>query len=160
MTIHRGVEQLAARRAHNPEVGGSSPPPATIEEIQIGFPLFFMVAGGGLMSSTIFTIPPNLPLIREACGKAAPCIATQSYILDALNYTPVILNKWVRNFDAVSYHRGNPNRISSFFMVAGGGLMSSVISTIHPNPPLIRRAYGKTLSCIALQSETQPHSRG
>ena len=64
----------------------------------------------------------------------------------------VILNKRVRNFDAVSYHRGNPNRISSFFMVAGGGLMSSVISTIHPNPPLIRRAYGKTLSCIAAQS--------
>ena len=29
LTIHRGVEQLAARRAHNPEVGGSSPPPAT-----------------------------------------------------------------------------------------------------------------------------------
>ena len=26
---HRGVEQLAARRAHNPEVGGSSPSPAT-----------------------------------------------------------------------------------------------------------------------------------
>ena len=29
LTIHRGVEQLAARRAHNPEAGGSSPPPAT-----------------------------------------------------------------------------------------------------------------------------------
>ena len=28
-TIHRGVEQLVARRAHNPEAGGSSPPPAT-----------------------------------------------------------------------------------------------------------------------------------
>ena len=27
--IYRGVEQLAARRAHNPKVGGSSPPPAT-----------------------------------------------------------------------------------------------------------------------------------
>ena len=27
---HRGVEQLVARRAHNPEVGGSSPPSATI----------------------------------------------------------------------------------------------------------------------------------
>ena len=27
---HRGVEQLVARRAHNPEAGGSSPPPATI----------------------------------------------------------------------------------------------------------------------------------
>ena len=26
---HRGVEQLAARWAHNPKVGGSSPPPAT-----------------------------------------------------------------------------------------------------------------------------------
>ena len=26
---YRGVEQLVARRAHNPEVGGSSPPPAT-----------------------------------------------------------------------------------------------------------------------------------
>ena len=28
-TKHRGVEQLVARRAHNPEVGGSSPPSAT-----------------------------------------------------------------------------------------------------------------------------------
>ena len=27
---YRGIEQLEARRAHNPEVGGSSPPPATI----------------------------------------------------------------------------------------------------------------------------------
>ena len=27
--FHRGVEQLVARRAHNPKVGGSSPPPAT-----------------------------------------------------------------------------------------------------------------------------------
>ena len=26
---NRGVEQLVARRAHNPEVGGSSPPSAT-----------------------------------------------------------------------------------------------------------------------------------
>ena len=77
LTIHRGVEQLAARRAHNPEVGGSSPPPATIEEIREDF-LFFMVAGGGLMSSVISTIPPNLPLIREACGKTLSCIASQS----------------------------------------------------------------------------------
>ena len=103
------------------------------------------------MSSTIFTIPPNLPLIREACGKVLPCIAAQSYILDALNYMLVILNKWVRNFDAVSYHRGNPHRISSFFMVAGGGLMSSTIFTILPNLPLIREACGKVLPCIALQ---------
>ena len=44
LTIHRGVEQLAARRAHNPEVGGSSPPPATIEEIREGFLFFFVCA--------------------------------------------------------------------------------------------------------------------
>ena len=61
LTIHRGVEQLAARRAHNPEVGGSSPPPATEQEKLNGFSFFF-VAGGGLMSSVIYTIPPNLPL--------------------------------------------------------------------------------------------------
>ena len=30
-TQYRGVEQLAARRAHNPEVGGSSPSSATIK---------------------------------------------------------------------------------------------------------------------------------
>ena len=29
-TQYRGIEQLVARRAHNPEAGGSSPPPATI----------------------------------------------------------------------------------------------------------------------------------
>ena len=29
LQIHRGVEQLAARRAHNPKVVGSSPTPAT-----------------------------------------------------------------------------------------------------------------------------------
>lgn len=29
-SVQRGVAQLAARRAHNPEVGGSSPPPASI----------------------------------------------------------------------------------------------------------------------------------
>ena len=30
---HRGVEQLVARRAHNPKVAGSSPAPATIMEL-------------------------------------------------------------------------------------------------------------------------------
>ena len=32
LKIYRGVEQLAARRAHNPKVLGSSPSPATIEK--------------------------------------------------------------------------------------------------------------------------------
>lgn len=30
LAVRRGVEQLAARKAHNLEVGGSSPSPATI----------------------------------------------------------------------------------------------------------------------------------
>ena len=34
---HRGVEQLVARRAHNPEVAGSSPVSATILSIHKGF---------------------------------------------------------------------------------------------------------------------------
>ena len=41
LTIHRGVEQLAARRAHNPEVGGSSPPPATKEDKSQDLSFFF-----------------------------------------------------------------------------------------------------------------------
>ena len=46
-TIHRGVEQLAARRAHNPEAGGSSPPPATTTGETAMF-LLFSFAGVGL----------------------------------------------------------------------------------------------------------------
>ena len=41
LTIHRGVEQLAARRAHNPEAGGSSPPPATKEDKSQDLSSFF-----------------------------------------------------------------------------------------------------------------------
>ncbi len=36
---YRGIEQLVARRAHNPEVGGSSPSPATISSGCNGFQL-------------------------------------------------------------------------------------------------------------------------
>ena len=32
-SVYRGVEQLAARRAHNPEVAGSSPAAATIKRL-------------------------------------------------------------------------------------------------------------------------------
>ena len=40
-----GVEQLVARRAHNPEVGGSSPSPATRTEGWKIFRPFFMRNG-------------------------------------------------------------------------------------------------------------------
>ena len=39
--IHRGVEQLVARRAHNPKVVGSSPTPATTKEQSEMVALFF-----------------------------------------------------------------------------------------------------------------------
>jgi hypothetical protein len=35
MKIHCGVEQLGARRAHNPKVTGSSPVPATSEDSSV-----------------------------------------------------------------------------------------------------------------------------
>ena len=41
--IHRGVEQLAARWAHNPKVAGSSPAPAT-KRVRIKFPALFFVS--------------------------------------------------------------------------------------------------------------------
>ena len=43
---YRGIEQLEARRAHNPEVGGSSPPPATRKEkvIPNGMAFFFSLS--------------------------------------------------------------------------------------------------------------------
>ena len=40
---HRGVEQLVARRAHNPEVVGSSPSSATIQRVHNGFELWTLV---------------------------------------------------------------------------------------------------------------------
>ena len=63
-----------------------------------------------------------------------------------------VVDKSVRNYDVVSYHRGNPKGFP-LFLVAGGGLVSSVIYTIHPNPPLIRRACSKVKPCIASQFE-------
>ena len=44
-TIYRGVEQLAARRAHNPEAAGSSPAPATIKSCnRKGYRTFIFVS--------------------------------------------------------------------------------------------------------------------
>ena len=42
LKIYCGVEQLVARRAHNPEVAGSSPVPATTEAISTEVALLFI----------------------------------------------------------------------------------------------------------------------
>ncbi len=45
---NRGVEQLVARRAHNPEAGGSSPSPATKKtDVEKSASVFFVVCALG-----------------------------------------------------------------------------------------------------------------
>ena len=59
MSIHRGVEQLAARWAHNPKVGGSSPPPATKKESN--------VFGEGTLLFCFMTLKPSSKKIDPDC---------------------------------------------------------------------------------------------
>ena len=54
---YRGVEQLVARRAHNPEVGGSSPPSATksvtvVDTISTTVIFYFLPPEGGFLRKT------------------------------------------------------------------------------------------------------------
>ncbi len=58
MLPHRGVEQLVARRAHNPKVAGSSPAPATkktLEEILKGF-LLHLISWGYETGSSMLSL--------------------------------------------------------------------------------------------------------
>ena len=67
----------------------------------------------------IFTFPPLCPLPLAKGGAFQP--------LHKENNNFKVFQEWVRDFDTMSYHRGNPGWISS--MVAGGGLMSSATFT-------------------------------
>ena len=58
-TANRGVEQLAARWAHNPKVGGSSPPPATKKESN--------VFGEGTLLFCFMTLKPSSKKIDPDC---------------------------------------------------------------------------------------------
>ena len=53
-TKYRGVEQMVARRAHNPEVAGSSPVPATM--LKATFKLILNVA----FIFTLYSVSPML----------------------------------------------------------------------------------------------------
>ena len=46
---YRGVEQLVARRAHNPEAAGSSPTPATKEKNTVHRMVFFSLNTEGIV---------------------------------------------------------------------------------------------------------------
>jgi hypothetical protein len=78
--IGRGVEQLAARRAHNPKVAGSSPAPATkiLKPLPGNTParVFFRVGGnfGFFMRAFVFAIA--VALASSACSVVAVADAT------------------------------------------------------------------------------------
>ena len=65
MYERRGVEQLVARRAHNPEVGGSSPPPATNK------PLISKEIGGFSFCTTLSFVRISLAPPRSDIGMLA-----------------------------------------------------------------------------------------
>ena len=64
MLLHRGVEQLAARRAHNPKVVSSSLTPATKNIQEIGYYLFFSFINNLIDCILVFIIHHyNLSLV-------------------------------------------------------------------------------------------------
>ena len=48
------MEQLAARRAHNPKVGGSSPPPATKADNSTELSVFLFAGMNGRANGALF----------------------------------------------------------------------------------------------------------
>ena len=92
LTIHRGVEQLAARRAHNPEAGGSSPPPATIEEIRKGFLFFCLCLQALLLHSPRATVVGG-----NVCKHPKPPTTTSRHLWwSACNHHTYGLYRWER----------------------------------------------------------------
>ena len=64
MSIHRGVEQLAARRAHNPKVVSSSLTPATTNFTRVardcGLLFFDLKRNFGVSGDNLGTVPTFL----------------------------------------------------------------------------------------------------
>ncbi len=89
--IYRGMEQLAARRAHNPKVGGSSPPPATTADNSKELSAFFVsdllqsayavreIPEISLYKSlTIIYSPEHAAFGRGGCGDSAKKMSPRS----------------------------------------------------------------------------------
>ena len=84
----------------------------------------FFRSGGWPRTAHIY-IPPKSPFDKGGLV-ARPCLA----LLRNSNSSLQVVQESVRNFDIVFYHRGQVARFALFFYGSGGGLMSSVISTI------------------------------
>ena len=106
--MYRGVEQLVARRAHNPEAGGSSPPPATQKEKRKCFSFFRI----GDCPPTIFTFLLNPPLAK------GDFLGGVSQPLHKKDNNCKIFRKRVRDFDCTAYSKRRCESIS-FFRVEG-----------------------------------------
>ncbi len=93
--IYRGIEQLAARRAHNPEVGGSSPSPATLEDQVARFdPLSCSICSGLTLLSAAGVDPDGHGTIvnerdLHICAKFARWNWAVELCAEALNKTIV-----------------------------------------------------------------------
>ena len=85
--MYRGVEQLVARRAHNPEAGGSSPPPATKTNGESWLSVCFCIGGGrepevrtdarSESRGCLQTMPRKKEEKQIACNLISPPPATQ-----------------------------------------------------------------------------------
>ena len=60
---YRGVEQLVARRAHNPEVVGSSPASATNKKVSISL-TFFCYTKREMRNSAVMVLRPRISVSR------------------------------------------------------------------------------------------------
>ena len=85
--------------------------------------LLFFVAGGGLMSSVISTIPPNLPLKGRLVARL--CLALLCNSESCLQ----VVQESVRNVDMESYYNRRSSNVSPVFRCGGG--RTDVLSPIY-----------------------------
>ena len=68
---YRGVEQLVARRAHNPEVVGSSPASATNKKVSISLTFFCCLSSRWRWSKVLVVVQPKCWLLSSFPARSA-----------------------------------------------------------------------------------------
>ena len=110
--MYRGVEQLVARRAHNPEAGGSSPPPATKTNGESNGSPFVFALGEGENRR----FEPTHEASAEAACRLCLARRRKSKLLAICLVLPPLLKR--RNFQGFSFFRigGYPPTIFTFLL--------------------------------------------
>ena len=140
---YRGVEQLVARRAHNPEVGGSSPPPATIKSLEIKrFQGFFLFSN------------------RKVLDQASGILCTKFSRFEGQN---LVQSRWV----VYGMNRSSPLLCPAAILVlpdatlAGGSLFrSALLSKPSAGPNSHQKPSLGPLPCPALKAAAQRQTAG